>query len=86
MVDKILEFVADKPQVHGYLPDEIDLPKIPKQWLINICAAVLGDTFRHWVHQQVQERNDVMNDKKGVMISMDPDMAAKFEASTHVSS
>ena len=26
-----------------------------------------------------------MNDKKEVMIAMDPDMAAKFEASTHVS-
>ena len=68
-----------------YLPEEIDLPKIPKQWLVNVFAAVIGDEFKGWVYRQVEERNTIMNDKKEVMISMDPMMAAKFEASTHVS-
>ena len=25
-----------------YLPDDIDLPKVPKQWLVNVIAAVVG--------------------------------------------
>ena len=84
-VEKILEYAADKPIVTMYLPDDIDLPKVPKQWLVNIFAVVLGNSFKDWVVQQVQERNALMCEKKEVMIAMDPEMAAKFEASTHVS-
>ena len=29
-VDKILEYASDKPVIAMYLPDEIDMPKIPK--------------------------------------------------------
>ena len=29
-VEKILEFVVDKPYMFMYFPDEIDMPKIPK--------------------------------------------------------
>ena len=46
-----MEFVAAQGAVEHYLPDEVDLPKIPKQWIVNICTVVLGDTFRTWVAQ-----------------------------------
>ena len=84
-VEKVLEFVVDKPFMFMYFPDEIDMPKVPKQWLVNVIAAVLGEQFKDWVNLQVQERNALMCEKKEVMIAMDPDMAARFEASTHVS-
>ena len=29
-VDKIIDFVADKPMVESYLPDSPDLAKVPK--------------------------------------------------------
>ena len=81
----VMEFVSDKHIVAQYLPDEVDLPKIPRQWIIDVCATVLGDNFREWVHDQVEERNHDMAIKKEMMISIDPQMAAKFQASTHVS-
>ena len=84
-VERILAFVVEKPSVADFLPDELDLVKVPKQFIVNVCAAVLGNEFRNWVHHQVQERNAVMCAKKEMMISMDPEMAAKFRASTHVS-
>ena len=80
-----MEFVQDKPRIAHYLPDEVDLPKIPKQWVVNVCAAVIGEAFKDWVCDQVEERNALMAEKKEVMIAMDPQMAAKFSASTHVS-
>ena len=52
---------------------------------MNVCAYVLGDLFKGWVKHQVEERNAEMCAKKEMMISMDPEMAAKFRASTHVS-
>ena len=68
-----------------YLPDAIDLPKDPKQWFVNVIAAVVGTHFKQWVAQQVEERNALMCEKNEVMIAMDPDMASRFSASTHVS-
>ena len=29
-VEQILMYVSDKPVVHTYFPDDIDLPKVPK--------------------------------------------------------
>ena len=34
---------------------------------------------------QIEDRNAIMAEKKEVMISMDPMIASKFSASTHVS-
>ena len=84
-VEKILEFATEKPRLEQFLPDDIDLPKVPKVWLVNVCAAVLGDVFKDWVRDQVEERNALMADKKEIMIAMDARMAQKFAASTHVS-
>ena len=78
-------YVGQHPDINKYLPDAADLPKVPKQWIIDVCAAVIGQPFREWVKDQVEERNAIMAEKKEMMISMDPEMAAKFQASTHVS-
>ena len=78
-------FASQQADIADYLPDQEDLPKTPKQWICNVCAAVIGEPFRAWVKQQVEERNAAMADKRDMMIAMDPEMAAKFKASTHVS-
>ena len=72
------EFVGTQPHIELYLPDPPDLAKAPKQWIVNVCAAVIGAPFKAWVKQQVEDRNTQMADKKEMMISMDPEMAAAF--------
>ena len=84
-LEHIMEFVSSQGGLADYLPDEPDLPKIPKQWVVNVCTAVIGDAFRDWVAQQIEERNALMAEKREFMIAMDPQLAAKFQASTHVS-
>ena len=80
-----MEQVENDPDVVEYLPDPIDLAKTPKQWIVNIVAAVAGQQFKNWVTHQVEERNAEMAEKRELMISMDPEMAQKFASSTHVS-
>ena len=84
-VAKILQFALNQQGVAKYLPDDVDLPKVPKQWIVNVYAAVIGEPFDAWVDEQIQERNVYMQEKREMMIHMDPDMAAKFNTSTHVS-
>ena len=82
---KILDFASNQPRVFDYLPDEPDLAKVPKQWVVDICAAIIGQEFREWVEDCKEERNEAMAQKREMMIDMDPEMAARFKASTHVS-
>ena len=49
---------------------------------MNICTVVLGDRFRKWVAEQIEDRNAAMAEKRELMIAMDPALAAKFQAST----
>ena len=81
----IAEFASQHPNIAAYMPDDPDLPKTPKQWIINVCVAVIGKPFKDWVYDQVEERNLLMTRKREMMITMDPMMAQKFQASTHVS-
>ena len=48
-IEKILTFVCDQPRIEMYLPDEPDLKKVPKQWIVNVCAVVVGEQFKEWV-------------------------------------
>ena len=52
-LENILEFASDKPGISDYLPDDIDLPRVPKQWIVNVCAVVIGEQFKQWVYHQV---------------------------------
>ena len=78
-IDRIFEFCQTKPQVDPYLPDDVDLPKVPKQWIVNVCYSVIGNDFKDWVVDQMEERNAVMADKRGEMIDMDPMIAQRYE-------
>ena len=44
-----MDFIDGKAAIDSYLPDLCDLPKTPKQWVVNVCAAVIGQNFRDWV-------------------------------------
>ena len=46
-----MEFISDLPDIADFLPDDPDLAKTPKQWIVNVCAAVIGKLFKDWVGQ-----------------------------------
>lgn len=64
------------------MPIGREIPKLPKQWIANVCATVLKDTFTNWVKERVKERNEKIVLKQGLAIEMDPEIAAAFHAST----
>ena len=58
---------------------------MPRQWVANVCATVLKETFSNWVKEQVEKRNEELLVEKGLMIEMDADIAKVFKESTKVS-
>ena len=85
-IDTILAFGGKSERLKLFLPDERDISKLPRQWIINVIYSLCGDSFREWVSQQVKDRNDSLAEKRDLMIAMDPEIAAAFGNSANISS
>lgn len=50
-IKEIRQFLDENhPEVYAYLPEpSLELPKTPKQWIINVVATILQDEFSKWV-------------------------------------
>ena len=73
------------PEVFKFLPVNKELPKLPKQWIVNVGYTIIGDDFGHWIKEQILERNKKVTTQKNLLIDMDPEVAAAFQQSTNVS-
>ncbi len=84
-IQKMSEFVSSYPSVDDYLPISKEIPKLPKQWIANVCHTVLKNIFSDWVKSVVAKRNRELAVKRDLLIEMDPDLAAVFRSSTKIS-
>ena len=41
--ENLLSIRADFPQLNDYLPEERDLPKLPRAWIANVIYTIVGD-------------------------------------------
>ena len=65
-----------------YFPDQKDVAKLPRQWVVNVVNTVVGTPFSDWVKEQIDARNQKLASDHNLMIALDPDIAAAFRAST----
>ena len=81
-IKDIAAFTNEYGSVAEYLPDGKEIHKTPKQWIANVCNTVMKDVFADWVSEQIKIRNLEMQERKGLMIEMDAEVAEVFQAST----
>lgn len=72
--------------VRQYLPDDRDISRLPRQWIVNVIYTIVGDDFRQWVSEHIKHRNDHLAEKNDLMIELDPEIAAAFGNSLNISS
>jgi hypothetical protein len=85
-LQKIIEFCREQPnEMHLYMPDRLEVHKVSREWICNVIATVLGETFTNWVRVKIEARNEDVTEKKDMNIELDEDIAAAFNASTSVS-
>ena len=85
-IEKLLEARNYFPILAEYLPDERDISRLPRQWIVNLIYTIVGDDFKKWVAEKVRTRNDKIASKYDLMLDLDPQIAKAFLASTMVSS
>ena len=84
-LEQIIAQLDGHREVFGYLPDGKELRKVPRQWICNIIATIIGVPFVEWVQARINERNAQIVEEKQLAIPMDKDILAAFNASTAVS-
>ncbi len=84
-IERIKEKADDWPAVWKYLPDERDMHRLPRQWIISVIYTVVGQPFAGWVEERLQARNEKIATEGNEMIAVDPEIAACFAASTNIS-
>ena len=67
----IWDEIADNQEMLSYLPEAKEVEKLPKQYLVNLVYAVIGDDFKAWVHERIQQRNAKVTVEKDLMINFD---------------
>ena len=85
-IERILETARKNPRISDYLPDDRDMHKVPRQWLINVAYTVLGTPFKAWVEDEIASRNEELAKKQKLLIEMDPEIAKAFHSSVNISS
>ena len=85
-VQKIWLYVNSFPETKAYYPDPKDREYLPKEWICNVAASVIGADFRAWIKEQISERDDGLKKKEGMEVLMDPEIYKTFQASKQVSS
>ena len=68
-----------------HMPDVKEIPKLPKQWIINVASTIVGDEFDQWILQKIFERNEKFAEDNNLHISVDPEVAAAIKASNAIS-
>jgi hypothetical protein len=82
----ILAQARKTPKVNDYLPEDRDMHKVPRQWLINVVYAVIGESFSQWVRREIEVRNEKLAQERDLLIEMDPQIAKAFHESVNISS
>ena len=85
-IERILEQAKKNPRVSSFLPDDRDMHKVPRQWLINVTYTLMGNAFATWVSTEIANRNEELAKKQNLLIDMDPEIAAAFQKSVNISS
>ena len=85
-MEKILDYLAQYEAMHLHMPSERhEIVKLPRAWVINVGASVVGQPFVDWCGERIKTRNTEMARDRNLLIKMDPRLATAFERSTAVS-
>ena len=53
----MLVFASEYANVHKFLPDENEIKKAPKQWIVNMIYSLVQEDFADWVRRIINTRN-----------------------------
>jgi len=85
-IHDILEKMNEYPTLPVYFPMiHKELQRLPKQWILNVAASVVGEPMVKWVKERILARNKKVTVEQNKLIEVDPEIYQAFMSSTCVS-
>ena len=56
-IKEMSQFLQAYPDIANYLPEMIEIPRLPKDFLANVAFTVVKQPFGDWVKRQINQRN-----------------------------
>ena len=83
---ELYSHIDEAPNLQLYFPSlQKERARIPKQWIVNVLATLVGDDFQKWVKVRIDRRNERVAIKDDKFIEVDPDIAAAFQNASSIS-
>ena len=81
----ILGFCKGKKDFEKYLPDERDVPMLPRDYLLSLAISIVGEEFRQWVKEKVDGRHKEWVQKNDQAVEMTAEVKKAILACRKVS-
>lgn len=85
-IETLLEEGFKDANVKHYLPDQRDLHRLPRQYIVNVIYTIVGQPIKDYVSECIKKRNDEIAENRNLLIELDPQIAAAFKTSVNISS
>ena len=85
-IEKLLAEGKKTPRVAEYLPEERDIHRLPRQFVVNLIYTIVGEGIKSFVTKAIKKRNDQIAENRHLIIELDPEIAAAFQQSVNISS
>ena len=80
--DSMMYHAKKFPGFQNYLPaDDREVEKLPRAYIANLIYTIVGQKFKDWVQQKIQERTKKIMEEQDLAIEMDPEVYMAFQAS-----
>ena len=85
-IKKLLIEGRKDARLEHYLPDDRDMGRLPRYFIMNLCYTIVGQPIKDWVSRGVHERNHQIAENRNLIINLDPAIATAFKQSVNISS
>ena len=85
-IETFLEEAKKYPGVMEYLPDQRDMHRLPRQYIVNVVHTVVGQPIKDFVNAAIKARNDQVAENRHLILELDPEIAEAFKQSLNISS
>ena len=84
-IDDFLKKAKNYQIMSSYLPEERDIHRLPRCFIINVLYTMIGEDIKLHVKRIIEARNKAVVDHQRMALELDDDIRRAFEMSTSIS-
>ena len=78
------EFIDEHQGTSDYFPDGKEFNYLPRGYIANVIFSLHAETFKNWVSERIDYRNEVIKKEQNNLIYLLPEVADFIKASQDV--